>query len=504
MLFGMFFSLASWRQNSRYFFFCLVWFSAFGSSIGQVQQVSQIEIPLNLWDDVGQYRVLSAQQQGLVVVRKIFGVGASQLIVSKLDTALRKDWEINIYIPQFANLLQTQVRKNIAYLLLQNRTEFLVIIIQVKDGGYQYTPVKSPILFRSTEFSVTDDAVLIGGYYNQRPLVFYFNFKLGQSKILPGFYNEIGELNQLKTYDDGSIESVVSAKNQDKKKSLWVRNYSAEGHLLRTIILQPEADKNLLSGKSFQMADGSQIVLGTYGKYADYARGIFSSKINIDGESTIIYHNFGDLKRFFGFMKPNREKRVMERIEKRKLKGKKIRFNYYYLMHDIIPFQNEFILLGEVFYPHYTYVGSASFGGITSRSQAIFDGYYYTHAVAAGFSKDGNLLWDNSFKIGNVRSMTLDQIVKIQPSAHKLDMAYVYDNTLNSKTIFETDVIKNKSTSILYGNSPRNITSESSNLENWYDGYMFAYGALWVKNPIAPNGTQSSRRLFYITKIAFQ
>ena len=100
--------------------------------------------------------------------------------------------------------------------------------------------------------------------------------------------------------------------------------------------------------------------------------------------------------------------------------------------------------------------------------------------------------------------MSLDQFVRIQPFDHKLEMAYIYDNALNSKTIFETDVIKNKSTSTLYGNSPKKITSESSTLENWYDGYMFAYGVLWVQNPTAPDGAESSRRLFYISKIVCQ
>jgi hypothetical protein len=318
----------------------------------------------------------------------------------------------------------------------------------------------------------------------------------------------VGELNQLKTYDDGSIEAVVCAKNPEQRKSLWIRSYDAEGDLLKTTLLQPDPDKNLIFGKSFQQEDGSQVVLGSYGRYADYARGIFSAEIGPEGESTISYYNFGELQRFFSYMTPKHEQRVIERIERRKAKGKKLRYNYRYMMHEVLPYQDEFILLGEVFYPHYTYANgrgsTAFFGNALARSELLFDGYQYTHAVVAGFDKNGNLLWDNSFKIENVKTMNLEQLVKMQPNGNKLDMAYLFENSLRSKTILETDVIEKPTTSPIFDNNPKYISTEVSRLENWYSGYLFAYGAIQIRNPVTRDGIQTTRRVFYISKIACQ
>jgi len=477
------------------------------TSKAQVRQINQIEIPLNLWEDASQYKILSTGEQGLLFIRRFSGNTIDQMLITHLDTLLNKQWENSIPIPRFAVTVTEQIRNNIAYFLLKDRAEFLLISIQVSDGAYMLTSIKNPLLFNPTELSVSDDVILIGGYYNQRPLVFYYNFKQQKSKILPGLFNEVGELNQIKINDEGSIQVIVCAKNWDQRKSLWIRTYDTDGNLVKTTLLKPDPDKNLIFGKSFDLGNGKEVVLGSYGRYIEYARGIFSAEINLEGEPKITYHNFGDLQRFFGYLKPKHEARVMERNERRKLKGKKLRYNYHYVVNDIIPHRDEFILLGEVFYPRYTYssMGNSSFSGNSyMRSQPIFDGYQYSHAIVAGFDKKGKLLWDNSFKMDHVKTMTLQQFVKILPFENKLDMLYVNDNSLNSKTILETNVIKNTVTTTLYDSNPKNTFTELSKLENWYGDYLFAYGALLIVNPVQQDGTRTTKRVFYISKILCQ
>jgi hypothetical protein len=505
--FGTFSSSISLRYDKFFLFFCLVLLCVGPASEAQVRQVSQIEIPLSTWENASQYSVLSIGEQGLLLIRRVSGNSEDELLINRLDTLFNSGWESRTLIPKVASLVQEQVHGNISYVLLRNRTEFLLISTNISDGTSVLTALKNPLLFNATEFSVTDDAILIGGYFNQRPLVFYYNFKQDKSKILPGFFDEIGELNQLKTYEDGTIQAIVASKNTAQRKSLWIRTYDTEGNLLRTTILQPDPDKNLIFGKSYQMENGNEVVLGSYGRYTDYARGIFSAEINSDGESKITYHNFGELQRFFSYMSPKHEKRVVERVEKRKLKGKKLRYNYHYLIHEVVPYRNEFILLGEVFYPHYTYASSGRnfsssyYGNALSRSELVFDGYQYTHAVVAGFDKNGQLLWDNSFKMDNVKTMRLEQFVKIQPFEDKLEMLYLNENNLTSKTILEADVIQNKVTRSLYATNPKNVLTEFNKLDNWYTGHLFAYGALTIVNPVSPNGTRTTRRVFYISKI---
>ena len=501
-----FFLSTNLRQSSRCLFLCLLISASIIPVCGQVTQAAGIEIPLNPFDDASQYKVLSLREQGLLLTRPVSENPNDLLLLTALDTAFKMRWETQLSIPKFSQILRSQLRNGSIYLLLKNRLEFSLISIRVNDGRHSFTPLKNPFPFNATEFSVTDDGVLVGGNYNQRPLVIYYNFGQGKSKILPGFFNEVGELNQLKTYADGSIEAIVSASNFNKRKSLWIRTFDTEGNLTNTTLLEPEAKMNLISGKSFPEQDGRKVVLGSYGRYSDYARGIFSAEINREGKPTIVYHNFSELKKFFSYMSPRHEKRVMERIERRQVKGKKIRNNFRYLVHEVIPYRDEYILLGEVYSIQYRYVGgSTGFFGTPTRSQMIFDGYKYSHAVIAGFNHQGKLLWDNTFKIENVKTMSLEQFVKIEPmDDNKMDMLYVYANSLRSKTIRETDVIEGKSTNPLYGSNPRNIEAEQTRLDYWYDGHLYASGALWIKGPLMADGNSISRRVFFISKIVCQ
>jgi gamma-glutamylcyclotransferase (GGCT)/AIG2-like uncharacterized protein YtfP len=134
-------------------------------------------------------------------------------------------------------------------------------------------------------------------------------------------------------------------------------------------------------------------------------------------------------------MKARREKRVKEKIERRRIKGKKIKFNYRVLVQELIPFGNQYILLGEAFYTHYTYPGNVQ----------VFDGYQYTHAVVIGFDKNGKLMWDNSFEINDVKTYALEQYVKIYPQKEGIILLYLYENTIRSKIISGSDVLEGKS-----------------------------------------------------------
>src|SRR6185436_6217924 len=107
------------------------------------------------------------------------------------------------------------------------------------------------------------------------PIVLHFSFATGRAKVLPGFFNSPGELNQLKAYEDGSVDVIVSARNMEKKRSLWIRNYDAEGELIKTVILQPDENRNLIFGRSMKLPGGEQVVAGVYGRFTEYSRGIF-------------------------------------------------------------------------------------------------------------------------------------------------------------------------------------------------------------------------------------
>ena len=507
-----------WNKNiSGTLFFLLMAFTV----SAQLVQSGRLELPI-LDDQFEKVRAANLGENGMMLYRRIVGKKEDQIELIKLDTALKENWKGYITISKNLNLLRVQYRAEILFMLLKDRDyiggDFQIVAVKLSNGNYGSYSVKNLIPFNPTEFIITNQAVMIGGYFNHTPIVLYYSFTLQRSKVLPGFFNAPGELDQLKTYDDGSVDVIVSARNLEKRRSLWIRNYDSQGELIRTTILQPEEGKNLIFGRSVKLPSGEQIVAGVYGRYTEYSRGIFVAGIDSVGQYSIKYYNFADLKNFFSYMKAKRQQRVKDRIERKTVHGKKIRFNYRFLIHDIIPYQNQYIMAGEAFYPHYSYPNqyfsnyrsnpySMMIPGFYSnplvRSDLIFDGYQYTHAVVIGFDESGKLRWDNSFEINDIKTMQLEQFVEVRPEKDRIVLMYLFENKLRTKIIHNNEVLEGKNQDVIktnYASETVEIrTIESEQLDHWYGSYFFAYGIQRLKHQAG-----STRRVFFINKISYK
>lgn len=217
-------------------------------------------------------------------------------------------------------------------------------------------------------------------------------------------------------------------------------------------------------------------------------------------------------------MKARRQKRIKDRIERKTIRGKKVKFNYRFIIHDIIPYQNQFIMTGEAFYPHYIYPTQmfsgyrynptsvampGSYFNPRLRNDVIFDGYQYTHAVVIGFDNNGKVRWDNSFEINDVKTMQLEQFVKIKPEKDRIILMYLFQNTLRAKIIHDAEVLEGKTQDPMktnFNNETEDIQGlENEQLDYWYDGYFFAYGVQRLKQE-----SGRARRVFFINKITYK
>lgn len=487
------------------------------TSFGQIDQQARFEILLSENDINEDYAVSSLNEQGVLIYRKLIGNREDQLELIKVDTTLKENWRGYITLQKTLRVSHLKVKDDIVFILLKSAIyttgDFQVLAIRVVDGNYKVYTIKNLIPFNPTDFVVTSYGMMLGGYFNYRPLVLYFSFQTERSKILPGLFNEQGELTQIKPYDNGFVDVIISAKNYDRKKCLWIRNYDQNADLVKTTVLEPETNKNLIFGRSVKMPNDEQVVAGVYGnKNMEYSRGIFVADINPFGEYTINYYNFSDLENFFSYMKVRKEKRVKERIERRKIKGKKIKFNYRLLVQEVVPYGNQFIMLGEAFYPRYTFTSSAANSGYVSsfygnplmRGDRVFDGYQYTHAIVIGFDAQSKLKWDNSFEINDVKTFDLQQYVKIAPSETQISLLYFHDNLIRSKIIKDNQVLEGKTADPLKSKFETDLIKKNdtrtSKLDYWYPRHFFASGIQKVRNQHIDG---LYRKVFFINKIKY-
>jgi hypothetical protein len=480
----------------------------------QVLQPNRFEIPLSANEK--HFEIIPADDEGLYLQRRFLGSKNDQLQLIKLDTAFTEKWSGFLTIEKNYLLMGQKSFNGNLHLLLRykdySRNDFILLKVSGENGSYVQHVIKGYIPFAPTEFQITEQAALIGGYYNRVPLVLHFSFAGKRSKVLPGMFNESGELTQIKIYPEGNFDVLISALNFKKQRTLWIKNYNADGNLTRNFSLDVEDNKHLIFGRSLKTGDNSQIIAGVYGnRSAEFSRGIFVASTGPSGVQQTRYYSFGDFENFFKYMKAKREQRVKSRIERRKIKGKKIKFNYRFLVHELVPYKDQYILLGEAFYPKYSSV-DRSYGGYFTpagrfsnsiiQNGRIFEGYFYTHAVVMGFNSAGDVLWDNSFEINDVRTFTLDQYVKLEVQDDKIALLYLYDNKLRTKIIQNNEVLEGKTMDPIRTSSENDIVqkdnSDVNKLEYWYDNYLYAYGVQQIgnlKKNVPP------RRVFYINKV---
>lgn len=480
----------------------------------QVLQTERFEIASSR--DEEDFEVIPAFEDGIFLYRGAISENNHLIQLIKLDTAFHESW--SGYLPverDFVLMGKKNDGEKLHFLLRYrdfSRNDFQLFSIENKTGLFNRYIIKNFIPFTPTEFQVTSEAAIIGGYYNQVPVVIFYSFKTQKAKVLPGLLNESGELTQLKVYPNGTFDVLICARNFTGQKTVFIKTYDAAGDLVRNYAMATEDNRHLIFARSMKTGEDQELVAGVFGgKNSLYSRGLFLASINYSGEQQLRYYNYGDLENFFKYMKAKREARVKSRIERRKIKGKRVRFNYRFLVHEIVPYKNQYILLGEAFYPKYistdrsnpyTFFSSGSRGpGPIMRDGRIFDGYYYTHAVVMGFDLNGKLLWDNSFEINDVRTFTLEQFVKLEVKDDRITLLYLFQNELRTKIIQDNQVLEGKTLEPIRTNSDKDIVrrdpNEVNRLDYWYKDVFYAYGIQDISN-----SSTGRRRVFFINKVS--
>jgi len=486
------------------------------SVYGQIVQTARYEVPVR--NESGTYEIIPSESGDLFVSRRVAIGNEDQLEIFKLDTAFSKQWHGYLPLARGAMLISKRAAFKNLYILQRypqlQKNDLSVIVITQDSGVYLQHQIKNFIRIMPTEFQILPEAILIGGYYNRVPVVIYYSLLTHKSRILPGLLNEAGELTQIQVYPDGNFDVLISARNIRGLQTIWIKNYDESGELLRNYALDPEENKNLIFARSLRIDNDMQVVAGVYGsRNLEYSRGLFIASIDPSGIQQMRYYNFGDLENFFKYLKAKREHRIKARIERRKIKGKRVRFSYRFLVHQIVPYQDQYVLLGEAFYPRYiTFDRSYSSGFFSpytggssafTRDGRIFDGYHYTHAAVMGFDRQGNVIWDNSFEINDVKTYTLEQFVKLEIQENKIILMYVFDNELRSKIIQGNQVLEGKSAKPIKAIREDDVVRKEdynlTKLNYWYGRYFYAYGIHEVSN-----AQLGRRKVFFINKISYQ
>lgn len=435
-----------------------------------------------------------------------------------VDTSLQVVWSQNIIVPADGSILGYEYYGGKFYLLYSKsryRNEDL-IVYQLNSLNTDYIKYDITTVFPVdiTYFESVGETLLIAGYTNFRPVVITFNINERKPRVVPGFYDNKNNILDLVVDDESKFFTVIlSERMRNKKYTVRVKTFSDKGDLIQDNLINPGDKRSLLDAASTTFAGGLQYLAGTHSKKSlQYSQGFYLSKF-INGQQQFNkYYPFADLNNFFGYLKPKREERIMSRIERKRERGKVKKFSYRLLVHEILERDSEYIMIAEAYYPRYNYSNNSGYGGFgrnwmgSSRSNPFFLGYKYTHAVVIAFDPNCNILWDQSFKIEDIQSYSLEKNVVVSGSGDRAVLMYLQENEIRSKVVegneiiegrtfnpiklsFETDEVKSKDPSV-------------EGLKRWYDDTLFAYGEQSIENKNGVAG-RTTRKIFYINKIQY-
>lgn len=430
------------------------------------------------------------------------------------------------------------------------KTPIMIIEINIKNGEHKLHTTEIPVKSDVSEFVLSNKNAFIGGETEQSDFAHVsqtcFSFTLvpfitGWSfiKTKPVIYtwdlnNESGQLVATEFKKETFVESIQPSANQNsanylikndasrKDSYLYIYDIDSKGNQNKTIRLESDDNQRRLNnGKIHPIDESNKIIIGTY--YAmpknkmfyskdqtkRYSSGIYFTKLTNDNQETIKYYNFSKFKNLIYSFNKRRTKRMIKKASKLEAQGKEVSFNYQLLFHDIIERDNQYIVIAEAYYPQYRtvyYTYYDIYGRPITTSYTVFEGYRYTDAIVAAFDIEGNLLWDNTFRIRNILTHYLKERVKVVFEDQDIILLYSSEGKIASKVIRGNEVVEGLEfidIETTYDND-KILNDYNSDIVFWYDNYFISYGYQKIKNNVQLRGKEKRRNVFYFNKIAFQ
>ncbi|UYZ63171.1 hypothetical protein [Hymenobacter weizhouensis] len=495
------------------------------------RQPHRLELPLTHYSSDVYVQPLSEDSSVVLLVEKdpLF-TGQAEFFFHKFDAQLQPGRRVPVPVPRGFDLQRVCAEGTDVYALFQNSGVPGTLWVAAFDsrtgelGGGE---------FQTKRVREIHDLKALGGNLfvtvalEQHLTVVLLNLKTAQFRFLPSVYEPLpATLNFLADSVTRRAEFVLSETNGFKSR-LQLKQLSAQGQLLHSEFVQAESERGLLEAQLSPGDSAARLLAGTYTlRDSRYSQGLFATALPGEGSTTaaphraLRFYDFLNLKHFFDFMKPERVARLRQRSERRRAAARQYRLRYRLLMHDLLPFEQGYVLAAEVYYPRYNYSNYgynpffySGFGGLSpygnawsrySGSMRNFDGYRTTHTVLCGFDKNGTLLWDNSFLLKDVQRYDLRETVSLRPlpDGRRLAVAYLHDNTLHYKIIDHAVAAPNDQQvdllTTLTGAREKASSTQQEQLQPWYGSRFLASGYQHVR---PDRGT--GRDVFFLNVVAF-
>lgn len=510
------------------------------------QNLMRVEIEAN--SSSQQYNILPVGKNGVILFNENDDKGSKgEKVVefTKYDVNFKKVWTKEQTVGSRLDLQKYDYDDNNIYLLMMSggaKADYSVLRMDIASGNITVTNGKMPLRFAVTDFKAMGNDAFWGGStvpstFQACLYVYTCGLARGALNTTPVLmHTDLGSQNSemvhlpskgsakvtdiAKDTAGKSFNAVISSHPDKKTYDLLVKDYYANGGEKSELKLDPEGANLPLNAHVTNLADKNRLIVGTYSQASangkrvasPYSDGFYLIKAKGEQQEFIKYYAFSELKSFWKYIESTfsarQARKLKKRAQKKEQSGQKLDVNYQLLVHDIIEYNDQYIMVAEAYYPEYhtEYYTTYENGRAVTHTRQVFDGWRYTHAIVCGFDKNGKMLWDNTFEIWNILTFNLKERVRVLPHDKEIVLAYSYGGMINSKVIQGSEVVDGKSsTPIETSKSGDKVRSDyNSDMAFWYDNYFITWGYQKIKNnEEKEKGGKKKRTVFYFNKIEY-
>lgn len=485
-----------------------------------LQTVAQFEQPLRVEIDLentnSDYSVVPVGENGLVMYtispERVPQRTKVKWLFTGYNTDFKEQWKSGYIIGEPFYVKERSYVNGFLYLLFvrNNRDEFVLTKVDVKTGAIRSVHGSLPKKFTLSSLAVHNSSAYINGSTRKGPSLVHVDLNTKKVSEIGLKFDGQAQFESADVSSDSNEVHIVYRIEDKRKKFLNIKTFNGL-MLLDDLLINPEGNDHLLTGKVNSINDREKIILGTYSSgNARGANGLYFARLINYSSYVVKYYNFTDFANFFDFLPERTASKIQKKKEKQDSRGKELNMDYQLLVHDLILHDEQYLMVAEAFYatyrsearPYTTIINGVPI--VQTNYISVFDGWLYTHAIVAGFDMEGNMLWDNSIEMGDIKSFNLEERVSVKVDYGQVRLAYGANNEIVTKSIYKNEVISEKGrNNIQTGSSDDKIRSSAlSNVRYWYDKYFLVYGYQKIKND--SEDYKKRRTVFYFNKLAIQ
>lgn len=486
----------------------------FLQSIAQLEQPLRVEIDLE--NSNSDYSIVPVGENGLVMYTvspdKVPQRTKVKWLFTGYDTEFKEQWKSGYIIDEPYFVKKHTYINGFLYLLFSrnNRDEFVLTEVNVKTGEIRSLHGILPKKFLFSSIAIHNSSAYINGYTRKGPALMHVDLNNKKVSEIELKFDAEAQFESADVSSDSNEVHIVYRLEDNRKKFLNIKTFNGL-QLLDDLIINPEGNDHLLTGKINSVSPKEKIILGTYSSgTARGANGLYFTRLIDNSNYVVKYYNFTDFTNFFDFLPERTADKIQKKKEKQELRGRELNLDYQLMVHDLIMYEGQYLMVAEAYYatyrsearPYTTIINGVPI--VQTNYVSVFDGWLYTHAIVAGFDMEGNMLWDNSIEMGDVKSFDLEERISVQVDYGQVKLAYGTNNDIVTKTIYKNQVIDEKGKNSIQTGSSEDVIKSSalSNVRYWYDKYFLVYGYQKIKNE--SDEIKRKRTVFYFNKLAIQ